>query len=76
MRTLKFTDDEVALIQRALGIAEFKFSELRKQYIEQVVNVRGVDDLRTTRTEADSMLTKENEFCDLLIAIKNGNKDA
>ena len=26
--------------------------------------------------EADMMLSKENEFCDLLMAIKNGEKDA
>jgi len=75
MRTLQLTHDEIAIIQRALGIAEMKFNELRKHYIEQVVNVRGVDKLEEARKEADIMVKKENEYCDLLIAIKNGEKD-
>ena len=75
MRTLQLTHDEIAIIQRALGIAEMKFNELRKHYIEQVVNVRGVDKLEEARKEADIMMKKENEYCDLLIAIKNGEKD-
>ena len=75
MRTLQLTHDEIAIIQRALGIAEMKFNELRKHYIEQVVNVRGVDKLEDARKEADIMVKKENEYCDLLIAIKNGGKD-
>ena len=75
MRTLQLTHDEIAIIQRALGIAEMKFNDLRKHYIEQVVNVRGVDKLEEARKEADIMKKKENEYCDLLIAIKNGEKD-
>lgn len=75
MRTLQLTHDEIAIIQRALGIAEMKFNELRKHYIEQVVNVRGIDKLEEARKEADIMVKKENEYCDLLIAIKNGGKD-
>lgn len=75
MRTLQLTHDEIAIIQRALGIAEMKFNDLRKHYIEQVVNVRGVDKLEEARKEADIMMKKENEYCDLLIAIKNGEKD-
>ena len=75
MRTLKLTHEEIAIIQRALGIAEMKFNELRKNYIEQVVNVRGVDNLTETRKEANAMFEKENEFCDLLMAIKNGERD-
>ena len=72
MRTIKLTHEEIAIIQRALGIAEMKFNDLRKHYIEQVVNVRGVDKLEEARKEADIMMKKENEYCDLLIAIKNG----
>ena len=75
MRTLKLTHEEIAIIQRALGIAEMKFNELRKNYIEQVVNVRGVDNLTETRKEADIMVAKENEYCDLLLAIKHGERD-
>ena len=75
MRTIKLTDEEIATIQMALGIAEMKFNELRRHYIEQVVNVRGVDDLTETRKEADIMFEKENEYCDLLLAIKNGERD-
>jgi hypothetical protein len=75
MRTLKLTHEEIAIIQRALGIAEMKFNELRKHYIEQVVNVRGVDSLTEAREEADIMVAKENEFCDLLLAIKHGERD-
>ena len=75
MRTIKLTDEEIATIQRALGIAEMKFNELRRNYIEQVVNVRGVDDLTEVRKEADIMFEKENEYCDLLLAIKHGERD-
>ncbi len=74
-RTLKLTHQEIAIIQRALGIAEQKFNELREQYLSQVVNVRGVDSLTETRKEADIMLAKEHECYDLLIAITNGNLD-
>lgn len=75
MRTLKLTHEEIAIILRVLGIAEMKFNELRKHYIEQVVNVRGVDNLTEVRKEADLMFEKENEYCDLLLSIKNGEKD-
>jgi hypothetical protein len=75
MRTLKLTHEEIAIIQRALGIAEMKFNELRESYMKQVVNVRGVDSLSEARKESDIMLAKENEFCDLLLDIKNGSKD-
>lgn len=75
MRTLKLTHEEIAIIQRALGIAEMKFNELRKHYIEQVVNVRGVDNITEAQKEADIMFAKENEFCDLLLAIKHGERD-
>jgi len=75
MRTLKLTHEEISIIQRALGIAEMKFNELRKHYIESVVNVRGIDNLTEARKEADIMVAKENEYCDLLLAIKSGKKD-
>lgn len=75
MRTLKLTNEEIATIQRALGIAEMKFNELRKHYIEQVVNVRGVGNKTEARKEADIMVAKENEYCDLLLAIKHGERD-
>jgi hypothetical protein len=75
MRTLKLTYEEIATIKRALGIAETKFYELRKNYIDQVVNVRGVKDLTETRKEADAMLVKENEYCDLLLKIQQGECD-
>ena len=74
-RTLKLTHEEIATIKRALGIAELKFFELRKNYIEQVVNVRGVDNLTDVRKEADQMFDIENVFCDLLMSIDNGEKD-
>lgn len=75
MRILKLTHEEIAIIQRALGVAEMKFNELRKNYIEQVVNVRGVDNLSEARKETDIMLAKENEYCDLLMSIKSGERD-
>jgi len=52
-----------------------KFNEFRKNYIQQVANMRGVDNPTEVVKEADIFLTKENEFCDLLLAIKNGNRD-
>jgi hypothetical protein len=75
MRTLKLTHAEIDLLQRALGIAEMQFNSVRKTYLETLVNVRGVDSLTIVRQEADHMLQKENEFCDLLMSIKNGDKD-
>jgi len=75
MRTLKLTHEEVALIQRALGIAEMQFNETRKSYLNNLVNVRGVSSLSELRKEADFILDKENEFCDLLLSIKHGEKD-
>jgi len=75
MRTLKLTNEKIAIIQRALGIAEMKFNELRKNYIEQVVNVRGVDNKPEAEKETDIMLARENEFSDLLLAIKQGELD-
>jgi len=75
MRTLKLTNEEIAIILRALGIAEMKFYNLRNRYIGQVVNVRGIDNLTEARKEADIMLAKEDEYCDLLLAIKEGKRD-
>ncbi len=75
MRTLKLTHEEVALIQRALGIAEVQFNKMRMKYLSNLVNVRGVDSLSSVRKETDFMFSKENEFCDLLLDIKNGQKD-
>jgi hypothetical protein len=75
MRTLKLSHEEIAIIQRALGIAEMKFHILRKHYLEEVVNIRGVDNVTEARKEADIMLTKENEYCNLLLSIKNGERD-
>jgi len=74
-RDLRLTHEEIELILRALGMAEMQFSTLRKQYIENVVNVRGFDILSLKRKEADRMLDMENKFCDLLIDIKDGQKD-
>jgi len=75
MRTLKLTHEEIALIQRALGIAEKQLFNMRKAYLDDLVNVRGVDNLTETRKEADVLFDKENQFCDLLLAIKGGEKD-
>jgi len=74
MRTLKLSHEEISIIQRALGIAENEFFNLRKKYLGAVVNIRGVDS-SLARAEADLMMEKENEFCDLLMDIKNGDKD-
>ena len=75
MRTLKLTHDEIAIIQRALGIAERQFNKARKDYLEQFVNIRGIPDLTETRKEADSIFALENKFCDLLLDIESGTKD-
>jgi hypothetical protein len=74
MRTIKLTHEQIGTILRALGIAENSFYEARKNYISQLVNVRGVD--KEATKETDVMLKKENEFCDLLFSIKNGDLDA
>ena len=76
MRTLTLTNQEIEIIQRALGIAEMKFNQLRKKYIEEVVNVRGVDNSSKIATkETEAIFEKENQFCDLLMSIKNLEKD-
>lgn len=75
MRMLQLSHDEIELIQRALGIAEMQFATMRKNYIEQLVNVRGVNNLKEVRKEADGMFSLENAFSDLLLEIKNGDKD-
>ena len=75
MRTIQLTDSEIAIILRALGIAELKFHQMRKDYIDQVVTVRGIDNLTEAQKEADTMVARENEYCDLLIAIKKGERD-
>lgn len=75
MRTLQLTHDEIALISRALGIAEMKFNGLRESYIKSTVNVRGVDSISLVAKEADVMLEKEQQFCNLLLEIESGEKD-
>ncbi len=75
MRTIRLTHEQIATIQRALGIAEMKFSEMRANYIKHVVNVRGVENLTEARSEADIMVARENEYCDLLMSIKAGDFD-
>ena len=75
MRILKLTHEEIAIIQRALGVAEMKFNELRKNYIEQVVNVRGVDNLSEARKETDIMLAKENSYRDWETKLWSTKKD-
>lgn len=76
MRTLTLTDQEIEIIQRALGIAEMKFNQLRKKYIKEVVTVRGVDNSSKIATkETEAIFEKENQFCDLLMSIKNLEKD-
>ncbi len=75
MRTLQLTDEEVAIILRALGIAEKKFFDLRDKYIVEVVRVRGFDKFSDAKTELDTMLARANECCDLLMDIENGSKD-
>lgn len=75
-RVLYLTHKEIEIIQRALGIAENKFAQLRKQYIDETINVRGVDSKKTViDEETKNLFDKENEFCDLLISIRNGEKD-
>jgi hypothetical protein len=75
MRTLQFTHEEIAILQRSLGIAELKFSDLRKNYIETVANVRGVESTEQARAEANQMLEKELQICNLLADIMSGEKD-
>ena len=50
MRTLKLTHEEISLLLRALGIAEQQAAEIRKKYIDALVNVRGVENLTETAT--------------------------
>ena len=75
MKTLKLTHEELSLLLRALGIAEQQAAEIRKKYIETLVNVRGVENLTETAKETDNLFELETKFADLLIDIKKGGKD-
>lgn len=75
MRTIKLTHEEISLLLRALGIAEQQTAEIRKKYIETLVNVRGVDNLSETAKETNGLFELETMFADLLIDIKTGEKD-
>ena len=75
MRTLKLTHEEISLLLRALGIAEQQTAEIRKRYIETLVNVRGVENLTETAKETDNLFELETKIADLLIDIKKGGKD-
>ena len=74
MRTLKLTHEEISLLLRALGIAEQQAAEIRKKYIETLVNVRGVENLTETAKETDNLFELETKFADLLIDIKKCRK--
>lgn len=75
MRTIKLTHEELALVLQALGIAEQSYSETRLRIIKDLINVRGVDNGKEQRAQLDFINDKENAFCDLLLSIKNGEKD-
>ena len=76
MRTIKLTHEEISLLLRALGIAEQQTAEIRKKYIETLVNVRGVENLSETAVkETNGLFELETMFADLLIDIKTGEKD-
>lgn len=76
MRTLRLTDEEFETITRALGIAEAKFEDMRKQYIETLVNIRGVySPTRTANNETNIMLEHEHMFANLSLEMQAGEKD-
>lgn len=75
MRTLKLTHEEISLILRGLGIAEMQCNQVRKNQLETLINVRGVDNLTEIRKEADGIFELENKFADLILDIKSGEKD-
>ena len=75
MKTLKLTHEEISLLLRALGIAEQQTAEIRKKYIDALVNVRGVENLTETAKETDNLFELETKIADLLIDIKKGGKD-
>lgn len=75
MRRLELNDNEICLVLGALGIAEQKFMDLREQYIDRVVNVRDNHEQSENVKEVSRMFDMANKFSDLLISIKNGEKD-
>jgi hypothetical protein len=72
MRTLKFTHDEVVTILKALAIAEKVTGEVRNNFFEKLVNIRGGN---PSEHITDPMFIMENEFTDLFLEIRNSNKD-
>jgi hypothetical protein len=69
-RTIKLTEEQFALLQQALGIAEHQFSTLHKQIIETTVNVRNFTRPEQTKI-ADYYHVKACEFADLNIDLSN-----
>jgi len=66
-RTIKLTEEQFALVQQALGIAERQFSTLHKQIIETTVNVRKFAGSEEQSKIANYYHVKACEFADLNI---------
>lgn len=75
MKTLKLTNDQVATILQALGIAEKQFNNIHKSIID-TINVRGNETNRhEQREKADQFFQSACVFADLNDAIKKGEAD-
>lgn len=75
MKIIELTDEEFDLVVRSLGIAEIQLNKARNSYIQNVVNVRGVTDTNKCTCEYENMLDVENQICDLILSLQNGEKD-
>lgn len=75
MRTLKLNDEQITIIQNALGIAEASYSDIYKDICEKLIKVRGNDEHKEQLTIAQYYHKKSTEFADMNIAFQNAKFD-
>ncbi len=75
MRTLKFTDNEIALIKQAIGIAEVKFIDIHSEIIKKTILVRGIESKNDHEKQANVYHDIACKFADLNVMLENGDFD-
>lgn len=75
MRQIKLTDEQVELLQKALGMAENQLSKLHNEIISQTVLVRGVDSPTAKTKEKMWLFDESTHMADLNYSLSNGELD-
>jgi len=73
-RVLKFTHQEIEILQNALGIAEQKFEALHAE-LNKIDNCRGTADNEIMVAIKANLWHKVSQFSNLNISITNGQND-